>query len=724
MQFNLNYFRESILKLTQSEFAEMMEKSQNTISRWEKDPDSLSIEVLTEISKKTGYSLADLLNANPKVNIPWKTNSSEWDKLKDFKIEIHNSRNRISTFINQSDCSSTVGFNDLCMKLDNIYVNSLEKIRKPKVAFLGNSDVGKSTLINAILGDDILPAGWSPITSLIIKVVHSEDKPEFLKDATTIVLSEENTGIDTSKLKNENYFNKHCIESGDKHLLEKYGSREGEMYQGDSKAEVIVIYIDSPILKSCELWDLPGYGTADDPRDDLKASRGKDNADIFVYMSLSSAFMRGSDMIYLKDIMDTMNPLESENNGFTALSNLFVIASQAHIVQPVHTLESLIIKGSDRMNSTLPDNYWDSRSKMTKVDHNNKAFNSRFFSYTRDDDNLSERFKTNFIELLENISSQLSKELPNKLKASISELQNELTKEIKRTDIYRQDMSKAIKDYEDLKSMEEEILKNNKKFISDLDKKLGMYKRESVSRFEKFYDDFISEGSIVSIIERKGYKNKKKDKEELQSFISNSLTQELNDICQSYSKKLKDYLDEELDNLNIGVNNTNTFDYKRAFISGLAGASTYGAFALYIGTLGNLGGYILVTKAVGLLSALGISVGGGAAATTAVAAIGGPVTIVIGLSILAGTLVATLTGLNWKKNLAKSLVKAYGKQDAKEKYCDGLKEWWTETEAVINKDMMITDYENQLKVAKEKGNVDSSDLDKLHDCLERLYNII
>ncbi|HYW18192.1 MAG TPA: hypothetical protein VE956_02585, partial [Nodularia sp. (in: cyanobacteria)] len=70
------------------------------------------------------------------------------------------------------------------------------------------------------------------------------------------------------------------------------------------------------------------------------------------------------------------------------------------------------------------------------------------------------------------------------------------------------------------------------------------------------------------------------------------------------------------------------FDTKGAFLGGIAGLGAYGALAAWAAGLGNLGSYILVAKLVSLLSALGISIGGGTAAVISfVAAIGGPIVL-------------------------------------------------------------------------------------------------
>jgi hypothetical protein len=55
------------------------------------------------------------------------------------------------------------------------------------------------------------------------------------------------------------------------------------------------------------------------------------------------------------------------------------------------------------------------------------------------------------------------------------------------------------------------------------------------------------------------------------------------------------------------------FDTRGAFLGGLAGLGTLAALGVWAAAMGNLGGYILVAKAAGVLSALGLGVGSTAA---------------------------------------------------------------------------------------------------------------
>ena len=700
--------------MTQAEFADVMGKSQNTVSRWEKEPQNLTLEVLAEISANTGFSLGDILNFKSKIHVPWKGEVSEMEKLRALKSDTNTKLTQLQEYMAFNSNSSQLHKN-YANKLQKIYENTLPTIRKPRVGFLGNSDVGKSTLINAMIGQDVLPAGWTPITSLLIYVIHTEDRPDFLGDDSVVILSNHsgNKRVDIEQLHDESYFEQCSIESGGINVLEKYGSREGEYYM-NTDATAAVVYIEAPLLKLCTLLDLPGYGTGD-PEDDVQAAEGKNNADILVYMSLANGFMHGNDISYLKEVLDSLNPIGTKQNSFEPLSNLFVVASQAHVVADKEELRNILEKGSERMECVLPENYWVSKSQQSGLNYDHSEFLKRFFTYSRDDLELSNSFKGDFISLLEKIPKMMHIKTFDMLQSSLSLVDTEVSNELDSFRKYIEDKESAAHDYQVLLAQKDQVYKNSLKFIKKLETEIKQYKVKSIDEFKDFYDHTISKESIVKVINRKGFKNRKKDKEELQNYLNNTLVQKSNDLCVLYANKLKKYLDKELNELNINARGSKiNFDYKKAFITGLAGFGTYGALTLYIGTLGNLGGYIVVAQAVGLLSSLGISVGGGAAATSFVAGIGGPITIVLGISILITLATAgILSGRNWKEKFADSLIAAYKKTEARQKYCAGLESWWAETATAVNKNTMVEEYEKHLQEAEEKANFNDTDYEVL-----------
>ena len=711
--------------MTQAEFADVMGKSQNTVSRWEKEPQNLTLEVLAEISANTGFSLGDILNFKSKIHDPWKGEVSEMEKLRALKSDTNAKLKQLQDYMAVNSNSSQLHKN-YADKLQKIYENTLPSIRKPRVGFLGNSDVGKSTLINAMIGQDVLPAGWTPITSLLIYVIHTEDRPDFLGDDSVVVLSNRsgNKRVDIERLHDESYFDQCSIETGGINVLEKYGSREGEYYMS-TDATAAVVYIEAPLLKLCTLLDLPGYGTGN-PEDDVQAAEGKNNADILVYMSLANGFMHGNDISYLKEVLDSLNPIGTKQNGFEPLSNLFVVASQAHVVADKEELRNILEKGAERMECVLPENYWVSKSQQSGLDYDHSEFLKRFFTYSRDNSELSNSLKEDFISLLEKIPKMMHIKTFDVLQSSLSVVDKEVSNELDSFRKYLEDKESADHDYQVLLGQKDEVYKNSLDFIKKLETEIELYKVKSIDEFKDFYDRTISTESIVNVINRKGFKNRKKDKEELQNYLNNTLVQKSNDLCVLYSNKLRDYLDKELNKLNISAEASKiNFDYQKAFITGLAGLGTYGALAFYIGTLGNLGGYIVVAQAVGLLSSLGISVGGGAAATSFVAGIGGPITIVLGISILITLATAgILSGRNWKEKFADSLIAAYKKAEARQKYCTGLEQWWAETATAVNKNTMAEEYEKHLQEAEEKANLDVTGYEDLISEFKNFHSLL
>ncbi len=70
-----------------------------------------------------------------------------------------------------------------------------------------------------------------------------------------------------------------------------------------------------------------------------------------------------------------------------------------------------------------------------------------------------------------------------------------------------------------------------------------------------------------------------------------------------------------------------------------------------------------------MLSAIGIGISGGVATAVAfVAAIGGPITLAIGLAGIVGGLLSGVSGESWQKRLSKQAIKTIKEKNVREKY--------------------------------------------------------
>ncbi|MHC5718602.1 MAG: AAA family ATPase, partial [Nostoc sp.] len=211
--------------------------------------------------------------------------------------------------------------------------------------------------------------------------------------------------------------------------------------------------------------------------------------------------------------------------------------------------------------------------------------------------------------------------------------------------------------------------------------------RDSRTSLQRYTEQLLTFDAVEKNIHHL-YDDKKEAKESITGYLIEKLQHEMKQIIKINSEKLTPDMEAflgsyqeallKLPNLDISIEIP--FDAKGAFLGGLTGLTSIGALSAWAAALGNLGGYILVAKLVSLLSALGISIGGGTAAVISfIAAIGGPIVLGLGLAAALAFSVWNLFGESWQKRLAKETVKYFEKQRIPEKLTDGIDQFWQDT---------------------------------------------
>lgn len=185
------------------------------------------------------------------------------------------------------------------------------------------------------------------------------------------------------------------------------------------------------------------------------------------------------------------------------------------------------------------------------------------------------------------------------------------------------------------------------------------------------------------------------------NYVLNKKSQELSEDINAFLNTFEVSTTISVDNVSFKIP---PFSKEQAFAAGLAGVATYGALAVWAATCGNLGAYILIAKGVSLLSALGISVGGTAAAASAVAAIGGPVVLGIALALIAAISVFTILSGTWRKSVAKKLVEACRSERVLEKLESSINTYWNDTQIAFNAsaDNLDTEWKNHIENLRER----------------------
>ena len=717
-EFKLKDFREDYLKLTQAELAELIGVRQDRISRLEQNLGTISLEELVVLSKKTGKSLDEITNY--KRDIPNKLEVKDsWNKVRYIKSTIIN-------YIKDYSPKNNLNYES---KIGELRKNIEAIARKPRIVFSGKSDSGKSTMINALLGKEKMPTNWTPTTSIIVYVKDILDRPDYMEEELWIFKKGKDEEWDDTRLYDEKYCREWKIAGGNAEMLSQYGVRRGEEYNKDIGSAVL--FIDSPILKNCDILDIPGI-TAGIDSDNIAANQAKLKADVLVYLSQASGFLQTEDANYLKEALEVLPPLEKiEGTGLSPMSNLFVVATHAHHINPRTDLKKICDSGCDRFTKTLPESFWKRYSNNSKRLFSEKDLRKRFFTYTTDIEDLREDFEKELKNTIENLPKLLENKVFNLTKEYAKNESSEMKREI-------ENYEKLINKREDCSKLLEEIKKNEPKRKFSLEENNRNVKNrifdldtETKKKFREDFNQMLTEENIIKIIDKRGYKNKKADLEELGSYISSEIQDIYRKNLEKTTEKFKDTMDEylvetqkslELANSSSGINIDLDFDFKSAFIGGLAGAATLGGLAFWASTLGNLGAYILVAKGVSVLSALGISIAGGTATATAfVASIGGPITLGIAAALLVGVAIWGIFSDSWKKKIAKKIIEEFKKHVAK--YDEAITKYWLDTENGfdIAKDKMEEEWQKYVNNLEDE--LYNYDINKLKETLKNAKEV-
>lgn len=567
--------------------------------------------------------------------------------------------------------------------------------QKPNVVLTGGFDAGKSHMANALLGSTNLPVGYQPATRVITFIRHVEDRPEWFKQNVLIFeedfwLKDEKGKqlIDLQNLDNKERCEQYCLQSGSFDILQRYGVHGSNE---DVAAHAAVIYMASPILKACNLIDLPGYSDQPDEqsKDFEKANSAAQIADVLLYASPAKGHINGQDMVRLGVLLRLLPTPEVECDNFPTLGNFFIVATHADPSIRDRQLPEILDKAAKRLFNNLAETALERRQEQINRPITETDLRKRFFTFWSEKPG---RCQNLFNELTQILGEFLPQARMCRIEREIKAIKEDNVKKYNsQIEAYQATfMAKANSQLLQLQSLQENEptrqqeteLKRNK-----IHQRIKNLKQDNKNSFQRYVDKLLNVDRVEQIILDK-YSNKKEAKEYLFVYLIEKLQNEVENIIRISSEELNIEIDAFLEGytqVRAKIPNPNKilleipFDAKGAFLGGLAGLTSIGAMSAWAATLGNLGGYILVAQLVSLLSALGIGFGfsGGTAGVIAfVAAIGGPIVLAIGLAAVLAFSIWGLFGESWQKRLAKETVKYFIAQKVCEKFTEGINQYW------------------------------------------------
>lgn len=640
---DLKSFREDKLKITQSAFAELIGVEQSSISRWEKNPNSITLPVVQKILEKTGVSYEELTGWKKPIPKHLDVNNT-WEKANFTKCTL-------SDYI-----STALGDKNLPDEYKKAYVEDLNNVItanlvKPKVAIVGRSDTGKSTLINALLGTDKMPTSWTPTTSIAVYIKHVADKPAFIEEDAWVFANQVGAEClwDERKLNDESYCRSWKIAAGGVEILHSFGTRQGENY--NKEAGSAVVFIDAPVLKTCDIVDLPGFGTETESDDDITFATAQ-KADVVLYLSQANGFMRIEDITYLKRNISELPTWEKKGeNSLKPLSNLFVIASQAHTVNSGNRvqLEKILDVGCANLIKTLPNEYWANRKKLSGYDYADNGFKelrSRFFAYTIDIPDICSPFNNALTEILESLLAIKNERTKAFVKSYVELRKPNLINELHKYEGIVRERDKYVTLLSEIEKNELSRTQDNDKRKKGVRDEIARLSSESIDEFSEYMAATINTDALVRLMKDRGIKNTKGDIEVFWSYLQSMIQERCETILaeksEILSEKTKEYITSYAKNISYPFEN-NSIDVD--FDAGWAFASA-----------------ILTGVARFLFGSIGI---------------------VIGLLIAGG--LGLVFGGGWEKSVAEKIVAHFDENDFSEKFRDRIRQYWQQTEEAFDK---------------------------------------
>lgn len=695
---------------TKEEFAEAVGLSVEDLDLFAKGTKKPSAEIFGKIADYTGLSIEEIQKGNRSIAGINISVDDTWAPSKEAKDDLNKYITEGLEQFPEKEIKSEIEKFKLC----------LGNWKKPKISIAGQSDTGKSTLINALIGAERMPAKYTPTTSIIVYIKHIKDRPQFIQDDVWIFGKNNNELWDDSKLSDESYCKEFYITGGDYSLLKTYGTHQ-ETDEKEKIAYSAVTFIDSKLLEDCDLIDLPGFAATDED-DALQNFSAKETmSDILIYMSRSNGFLQDRDLDYLTVCLDSLRPIETSENGIGKLENLFVIAAQAGTINGGNVSELNEIMdtqckklckilgytneiGNNSSYSLLPR-----RTDVTGLNYTAEDFRQRFFTYEINMPRLCKKFISSFSVLIEKLPPVIHRKFCDNLTELAKDSEEKMRGRISKYTHMMDERENYYKLAKELREKEPGRVVEQSKKTESLMKKIDQLSNDSVRDMQAFFNTYLCESNLIKEIDSVGTKNKKQDKQDFVSIVNRVMAEKMQSIIDEKTSEYTSVLEEYLEDYNSTLNSyaaaetaTVEFDTTNSFALGISALGVAGASAAWLATS--------FTATIATLFPELASFG-------MFAAFGGVIAIGIGAFVALG--LAIFKAVTWKKDLAKSIIKAYEKDGYLEKMSEKARSYWDDTKTGVSAgiEKIEADWKEKLDELEALG--DEKKLEEIANKLEK-----
>lgn len=327
---DLSKIREQ-LQLSQTELAEVLNIEAHNISKYEKNHSTIPLEVVMDLASRFNLSLDELLMSKPADEeegilpeadwlLPMKETRAFFQREMEQYPFFKEGKERFSFHdTTQRPLEMPLEMARLADKSRHIY----EELHLPLIAFTGLISTGKSTVINTILRENILPTDIKQTTSLPIFICSDSFKGDYLpEEHDFIVIKKELSGnrqwhryISPNQFEFQTFDKESwCLTTEKLSELKNYVCFDGFEFQTEFPAAVFLFLPAEkfPILNHCHLLDLPGLNLSKNTEKKPTDSGRKlpedclsflEKSQRVYYCSPSYRFLESSQVTLLHDVL-------------------------------------------------------------------------------------------------------------------------------------------------------------------------------------------------------------------------------------------------------------------------------------------------------------------------------------------------------------------------------------------------------------------------------------
>ena len=692
MRIDIKRLRERTDKYSQAQAADHIGVSQAQMSRYEADPENVPFGTLNALLDLYGVDIATALAAGRDddpldLGDPYAHLDRKLDLLADYAAEF------------DAVAPDPATLPDGPYGLGDLRTDVARLRRRPVVALVGLFDAGKSRVANALLGGRRLPEDFTPTTATLTVVRHADERPQgtledvvLLRESFWPADDHGDLDLDPRYLDDPDRIAEHRLVQGSYDVLRQHGvhhTADGHETQSVD-AHTALVYVDAPVLRACTVLDLPGFGDKPEgvSEDVRRANAAVRLADVAVYCSGARGFMNSADLLHLGNLLRLLPQPDARDAAFPTLGNLLVLATHASpTAVRDDQLGKILALGAKRVAQHLGETVLPQRADAAGRPIGQAEVAARIFPFWAESQDRTRAFE-------DDLRTLLTVELPRVRALEVS-AQVEAIK-ASAAETYRDQAARVQTLIDEIDQVETELAQQE----AAADERQATFRRaraevrdavsaahdQTVHAFRQACDDLLTLDAIERTV-RERYPDKNEAKEFAPAYFTEQLQDRLERAIKPQAQGVEAVINAYLDDVGVASFGGRfehgavdlPFDVRGAFAGGLAGLTAWGGLAFWAAGLGNLGYYILAAKAVSLLSAIGISVGGTAGVMTFLAAIGGPITLVVGLATVFGLGAWRLFGETWQSRLAKKIEKQFREQGVRDQFEGGIARFWDDT---------------------------------------------